>query len=175
MGTSRRNLFEYRTGSLAPLARGFLFALALPKIFCELFFQYAKLVDLVANGGDFGLQQTAHVGAGRALRPLKDRQFANFRERKPELPGAPDELNPLNVSRVEQAKATCGSRRAVHEALLFVEPDSIDAQTGLFGHSSNPDADIGHTLSGYTLESSPESGGIPQARICRLRSVNCSG
>jgi hypothetical protein len=59
------------------------------------------------------------MGASLALiMLLEDQQLADFRERKPRLLGTPDELNPLNVVRIEEAEAAFGPRRALQEAPL---------------------------------------------------------
>lgn len=97
--------------------------------------------------------------AGLNLLTLEEQQLANLLEREPKPLCALDEPDPLDVPRAEQTKAALGSRRPLQEALLFIESDGIDSQTGLLGDSANLNPAPSHMISGYTLESAPESRG----------------
>jgi hypothetical protein len=75
---------------------------------------------------------------------LKNQQFSDLGKGEPQLLGAPDELNPLNVARAEQSKTTLGPGRAFEQPLLFVKPDRIHTQPGLRGHPADFKTDPFH-------------------------------
>ena len=97
------------------------------------------------------------MGAGLEAIALEHHQLADLWKGEPKVLGTPDKLYPANVARVEEAKTTFGSRRAVQKPLLFIEPYGIDTHARPFGHLPDLNPALVHTVSGYTLEFTLES------------------
>src|SRR6476646_7865478 len=99
------------------------------------------------------------MGTGFVFITLDYQQFTDFGKRKSQSLSAANELDSLNVVRVEQAKAAFRAWRPLQKPLLFVEPNGIGAQPGLFGYLADLNPAPGHTFPDYTLEWTPESSG----------------
>jgi len=124
------NFSQDRTSVSIACSQSLQVALTLAELLGQLSFKRAKLLDLLSNQIELRAHPVAHMGARFTIFPMKEQQFTNFRERKPQLLGTSDELYAPNVLGLEEPEATVSPARPFEKALLLIETNCVHAQAG---------------------------------------------
>jgi hypothetical protein len=92
------------------------------------------LPQLALNGGDFGAQQVAHVGAGFTLAAPEYQKLVNLGQGKTQGLRLGDKLEVAHGAFVKQAKAAFASNRLPQQAPPLVKPDGMNADACFLRH-----------------------------------------